>query len=178
MESTYLTSTRGNRYRVDADLQEVLAAHRWYEFSGGRAYRRTPGGIVQLHRQVVAVDDPTVSVRFRNRDPRDCRRANLEVVQDRRLVAPRQRPVPPWRGSSRFRGVGWHRKRGQWQAFLRNPKKEGRVEWLGFFGTDETGEIRAAEAYDRRARELYGPEAILNFVREPRRRPGGRRSDR
>lgn len=70
---------------------------------------------------------------------------------------------PRWRGReqkqraySRFRGVTYDKRRGQWAARL---ETGGRCHHLGFFKTEEP----AAVAYDRETRRVFGAKAKLNF---------------
>jgi hypothetical protein len=58
--------------------------------------------------------------------------------------------------TSRFRGVCWNRQLGQWRAFLR---VSGKMHNLGHFHDEEL----AARAHDRKALELAGSSAQLNF---------------
>lgn len=58
------------------------------------------------------------------------------------------------RTASRFRGVVLHGKK--WRASIRH---DGEIKRLGRFDNDED----AARAYDAAARELFGPNAALNF---------------
>ena len=164
---TAITTTKGNRRLLDPEDHERLGHYVWYEYPNGRAYRREGRRIYLLHREVMQVDHRNLRVVFINEDARDCRRSNLRV--EKRHQRGRQRRIPPWRGSSRFRGVGWHKRSERWQAFIKNPETR-RLEHLGFFPGTPIGELRAAERYDERARQLYGGEAILNFAREKKRR--------
>jgi hypothetical protein len=170
IQQTVLITTKGNQRLVDPDDFERLKHFTWYEYPNGRAYRREGRRVFLLHREVMQVDHRNLRVSFVNEDPRDCRRSNLRV--EKRNQRGRQRRIPPWRGSSRFRGVGWHKRSERWQAFIKNPDTR-KLEHLGFFPGTPAGELRAAEVYDQRARELYGNEAILNFVRERKRRRRG-----
>ena len=60
---------------------------------------------------------------------------------------------------SRFKGVSRSRQTPQrpWRAYIQTPDK--RYKHLGLYLT----ETEAAEAYDRKAQELFGPYARLNF---------------
>lgn len=55
-----------------------------------------------------------------------------------------------------FRGLKWNYPRRKWEVRI---KKNGDEEYLGIFSDP----IDAAKVYDRRARELFGADAILNF---------------
>ena len=60
------------------------------------------------------------------------------------------------KGTSKYKGVWWNTKKNKWLAMITS---KGRHFHLGFF--DE--EIEAAKAYDRKAVELFGEFAYLNF---------------
>lgn len=60
-------------------------------------------------------------------------------------------------GTSRYRGVWFHKAEGRWESAFHVGKKRVRV---GFFDTEE----EAAIAYDRRVREVRGQDARTNFV--------------
>jgi hypothetical protein len=111
-----------------------------------------------LHRMILGETDPGLCVAHVNRDPLDCRRENLVVrTKSQRQGAARKLRLrlgkPP---SSRFKGVSWIESKGKWEAKIH---KEGRRHRLGLFHD----EIAAAEAYDEKARELFGEHARLNF---------------
>jgi hypothetical protein len=57
--------------------------------------------------------------------------------------------------SSQYKGVSWRRDRNKWQAAI---KIDRRQRNLGFF----TDELEAARAYDRAARDAWGPYARVN----------------
>jgi hypothetical protein len=64
-------------------------------------------------------------------------------------------------GTSHYRGV--HRHHRKWRAVIHIPNPSGRGPGkplcIGLFSS----EIEAAKAYDAKARELFGAEALLNF---------------
>lgn len=57
--------------------------------------------------------------------------------------------------SSRYRGVSWIKSRNKWQAGV---KHKGKMYHAGRF----TDELDAARAYDEKALEVFGPDAVLN----------------
>jgi uncharacterized iron-regulated membrane protein len=66
-------------------------------------------------------------------------------------------PAPP--GTSRFRGVSWHKATGLWQAAI---KVNGTLTYLGEFGTQEA----AARACDDKVKEKGLSTTRLNFPAE------------
>jgi hypothetical protein len=62
--------------------------------------------------------------------------------------------------TSRYKGVRLSRHRGKWRAEI---MKDRRTLYLGMFASEED----AARAYDRKALELHGPAARLNFPEYP-----------
>lgn len=166
-----IVTTNGTRHLVDPEDYDRLKNFTWYEYPNGSAYRRDggwKGRAVRLNREVLGVDQKNLRVCFRSGNPRDCRRSNLEIQHVRAKTGPRA-SIPPWRGSSRFRGVSWHKRSARWQVVIRNPET-GKLEHLGFWPGTPLGEIRAAEVYDGRAKQLHGGRAVLNFARVRRRR--------
>jgi hypothetical protein len=64
-------------------------------------------------------------------------------------------------GTSRFKGVYWNKEKAKWQAAIGVGKANGkqRMLYLGRFVDEEM----AARAYDRKAFEMHGEFAVLNF---------------
>lgn len=88
-----------------------------------------------------------------NFDLLDFRRKNLAIVSHN--LACQRQPPKKW-GSSRYKGVTWHKKGRKWTAAL---TIDAKPLHLGCYDTEE----EAATAYDKAAREHYGPYARLNF---------------
>ena len=116
------------------------------------------GETAPLHRLILDVTDPELSVMHLNGDPLDCRRANLVVrtFSERSAASRKMRFVSGRPCTSRYKGVCWANDRGKWVAQI---KVEGRRRQIGRFDD----EIAAAEAYDKAARAAWGEHARLNF---------------
>lgn len=58
--------------------------------------------------------------------------------------------------SSRFKGVWWSKWKSKWEVTI---KKNMVTMYLGSFASEED----AAKAYDKKATEIYGEDAAINF---------------
>jgi len=65
---------------------------------------------------------------------------------------------PMRNGSSKYKGVCWHKTYKKWYSSI---GKTGKRFYLGRFDN----EIDAALAYDKKAKELFGEFAYLNFAK-------------
>ena len=86
-----------------------------------------------------------------NRDRQDNRLQNLRLASKTENGHNR---TP--RGSSKYAGVSWYDPLQKWKAGV---SKNGNFYYLGYFENEE----EAARARDKKARELYGDRATLNF---------------
>lgn len=92
-----------------------------------------------------------------NRNPLDNRRSNLRhVTQNQNMMN-----MAPYRlkheRSSKYKGVSRAKKDKSWRAFI---SAYGKNEYLGSFSTPEA----AAEAYNKRSKELHGDCGYLNQI--------------
>ena len=146
---------------VDASDHEWLSQWTWW-LHNGYAARRGKSGMIYMHREILQAPRGK-DVDHINRNKLDNTRLNLWVCT--RGENARNRSKQRGR-SSRFRGVSYSKACGKWGATI---GFEGKSIWLGYF----TDEEEAARAYDRKAVELFGESARLNFPEEwPARRRG------
>jgi len=138
--------------RRDAADYERLNRYRWNAFdSGGKLYARRsfPGGTILMHREIMQPPDGMV-VDHINGNGLNNRRSNL------RNCTPRQNEhnKPPRSGKFRFKGV--YPRGDKWYAAI---KHQGKTHYLGTFDN----QTKAAQARDRKAHDLQGQFAYLNF---------------
>lgn len=143
---------------VDAADYKKLSKYKWYACRHGPtvyATCRDKGRVVYMHRMILRPRKGYV-VDHIDGNGLNNRRGNLRVCTHQQNQANRG----PCGGSSRF--VGVYRKGDQWVAEIRC---RGEYFYLGLFDD----EVEAAKARDRKAYELHGPYAYLNFPEDFRR---------
>jgi len=148
--------TRGKFALVSAADFEWLSKHRWSCRGGGNPYaaRFENGKVVWMHREIMKTPPGMVCDHMDgnglNNLPANLRNCNhADNVHNLSKAA---------HGTSIYKGV-WRDKTGKWHSKICHA---GRRYWLGTF--DE--EVAAARAYDRKAVELFGEYARLNFPDE------------
>jgi HNH endonuclease/AP2 domain len=109
---------------------------------------------IRMHRLVLYAPRD-VEADHVNGDTLDNRRANLRLAAHAENM--RNRRIPST-NTSGFKGVGFHKLRRRWQAYI---KVRGKQYHLGCFATPEA----AAAEYDRAARLSFGRFARTNDKR-------------
>lgn len=155
----YIPLTKGKYAIIDAADYERVAKFKWCASGSGRriyACRRQGPRIVYLHCLLKNAPKGMV-VDHKDGDPLNDRQSNLRICTQRQNTY----NSPPRGGTSQFKGVAWNRRARKWQARI---QCDGRKFYLGLF----RDEAEAARAYDRKAHELFGEYAYLNFPEEIR----------
>jgi hypothetical protein len=150
----YIPLTRRLHALVDQEDYEWLMRYQWHASPNSRtgtfyARRHHRGHTILMHRLIVQAPKGTV-VDHINGNGLDNRRCNLRLCTRQQNARNRR---PQAKAGSRFLGVYPHGTR--WMA------KVGR-HYLGLFDD----EVEAAQARDRKALELFGEYAWLNFPPE------------
>jgi hypothetical protein len=152
----HIPLTRGLWAVVDAADYQWLSRYRWCVKSGrsGKFYAgRSEGGrFIMMHRQIMQ-PPPGMVVDHIDGNPLNNRRCNLRIC----TLAQNARNRRPMPSTSGF--VGVYPSRKKWSARI---TYRGRVLNVGLFDD----KVTAAKARDRKARELFGEFAYLNFPEE------------
>jgi len=153
----YIPLTRGKFAIVDKADYEWLSQYRWCTLGGGErpyACRRENGKTIYMHRQIMRPPEG-MCVDHIHGVTLDNRRANLrlctpsENMRNRRGNCGRDLP----------KGVTYQRHCNKYKASI---GCEGVPKHIGYYDDP----IEAAKAYDRKAVELFGEFARLNFPQE------------
>jgi hypothetical protein len=106
-----------------------------------------------MHRFIIKAERGQI-VDHINGDPLDNRKQNLRIVTASQNAMNAKRPTIPGK-LSRFKGVTWDRKTGEWIAYITAEKQQ---YYLGRYET----ELDAARAYDSEALVRHGAYARTN----------------
>jgi len=140
---------------VDKEDYEWLNQWHWHVYGGGYAARREKGKLILMHRQIMQPPKGRV-VDHINGNGYDNTRANMRNITPRQNTHNRGK----YAGSnSIYKGVWYDEQCHRWRARICCGKE---CFYLGYFDS----EIEAARAYDRKAVELLGEFARLNFPEE------------
>jgi HNH endonuclease/AP2 domain-containing protein len=151
--TAYIPLTKGQFAIVDDEDFAFLSQWKW-QYSGRYAVRTGPRPSrknIWMHRLIINPPEG-LEVDHINRNRLDNRRCNLRVVTHSFNI----QNSPIQKHTSGYRGVYWNKERQKWSAGAGGRKQ---FCWLGYF----RNELDAARAYDQAARELFGPDAQVNF---------------
>lgn len=151
--------TQGQFAIVDPGNYECLKQYKWYALKMRNAfYAVRPIGkwpnqqMILMHRQIMNTPKG-METDHRNHNTLDNRIANLRICTHSNNQYNRKIPRT---GTSKFKGVSWHKTREKWMVCIQKDKK---TIHLGRFDN----EIKAAMTYDKKAKEIYGAFACPNF---------------
>ena len=144
----------GNGVDAWIDLEDFAKVYlySWYLHSEGYAVASDGRDKLYLHRYIMGVTDPKIFVDHEDHDRLNNRKNNLRVCE---------RTQNQWNRKPRgkFKGITYIPRKDKWQVRLR---ANGVVYNLGYYKDP----VEAAKAHDRKAIELHGQFASLNFPKE------------
>ncbi len=150
----HIPLTKGKFAIVDEKDYERLSRYRWHAICiRGHWYaRRYAGrGAIMMHREIMdAPQDKCVD--HVDGNGLNNRRCNLRLCTQQQNMQNRR----PLLRTSKFKGVSYYKSTEKWHAEI---TYWGKKTYIGSFDD----EIEAAKAYDRKAIELFGEFAYLNF---------------
>lgn len=154
--------TQGMTCLIDASDYDLIKDHRWCynkHKKGNTGYVVTHIPIndkrktLMIHRLILNPSDKNQKIDHINRNGCDNRRSNLRVCshQQNLMNKPKQKD-----NESGFKGVSYDKQTKKFRAQISFNNKD---IYLGRFADP----IEAAKSYDRKALELFGEFAVLNF---------------
>lgn len=158
--------TKGKTAKVDDEDYEKLMKYSWnaHKHSNSDTIYYASRGVkvlgikkvigFKMHRQIMGVIDPKISVDHINGDSLDNRRCNLRVCAHKENTRNRKKSENK---SSPYKGLWWNKRSKKWQAAIRF---EGKAYHLRYF----IDPIEAAEAYNKAAIKYFGEYAKLNII--------------
>lgn len=142
---------------IDAEDAHLAAGHSWFGVQRGRnryALSFVDGKQVALHRRILGVEGALV-VDHIDFDGLNNRRANLRAVTARENGRRKRKPLTS--RTSAYKGVTRVAGKRAWSARIRVGDRRF------FLGVHPTP-TKAAVAYNRVARRVFGPMALLNEI--------------
>lgn len=150
--------TQGKIAIVDDEDYVIINQHKWFAVRSRKIYYartwiKTDSGkiLMPIHRFIMN-PDKHVLIDHINGDGLDNRRCNLRICNY--ITNQRNRRITI--GSSRFKGVCWHKLNNKWRARIRI---NCHLKDLGCFDS----ELAAAKSYDQAAILYFGNFARINF---------------
>lgn len=152
-ETALVPLSRGQVAVIDASDVSLIAGRKWHAQRGphtwyAAANETAPDGkrtLVRMHRLIIGAA-PDVVVDHIDSNGLNCRRHNLRVATHAENMRNRRIGV---NNTSGFKGVHWHRRKGQWMAQIR---VDTRNVYLGMF----TDPVEAHRAYCHAAVKYHG----------------------
>ena len=149
--------TKGKFAMVDAEDHEGLCRYKWTALTIGKkcyAFRNAGRHCLLMHREITNAPTGMVVDHKDGNGLNNCK-SNLRVCTHQQNVCNKG----PRFATSKYKGVSWDKTKNKWRA---TTSFKGKPIAIGRFDD----EIEAAKARDRKAYELFGEFAYLNFPDE------------
>lgn len=134
---------------IDTEDKVRCAVHKWHLNHGYVASTLPNRKVLFLHRHILEYNGE-LEIDHINHSGLDNRKANLRVTTHQQNGMNQQRQKGC---SSEYKGVYWFKNAKKWRAQI---KANGEKIHLGYF----TNELEASEAYNKKAKELFGDYAL------------------
>lgn len=147
--------TQGKYAIVDADEYYQLSRFTWFAINSNKTFyaaRAHRGTTVKMHRVIVDAPGHLVVDHIDRNGLNNCK-SNLRVCTNAQNIL---NAGARGKGLSKYKGVSRHARGKKWVSVIQLNKK---THYLGYFND----EIEAAKAYDKKASQLHGEFACLNF---------------
>ena len=148
--------TQGKIAIVDDENYKWLNQWKWRAHKSRNTYyavRAKNGEHIAMHREILGLTKGDGKLTdHKSRNGLDNQEHNLRICTSFQ----NQHNRKPQGGTSKYKGVSWNKRERRWQARI---ESSGKTIHIGNF----TNELKAAEAYDRKAKELFGEFACINF---------------
>lgn len=144
--------TQGKFALVDDDDFERVNKYKWCISSYRYANNKNLG---KMHRFILNINNPKIWIDHKDQNTFNNQKSNLRVA----TVSQNNSNINKNRKNNKsgYRGVGYHKTVRKWRARVNCNNKQYN---LGWFNTAE----EAAQAYDKKARELFREfTGLLNF---------------
>lgn len=143
--------TNGKIVLVDEEDFIGLNKYRWYP-NKGYAVAKINKKNVLMHRLILNLEGK-IETDHINHNKLDNRKENIRFATRSQNAANQLKS----RGTSKYKGVSWHKKRRKWQSGIK-------INYKAIYLGRHINEIEAARAYDKAAKRLFGEFALLNFA--------------
>ncbi len=151
--------TQGKCAIVDDEDYEQLNQWKWIACKSRNTFYAAKSAKIngywstkKMHHFILPSIPKGSMVDHKNRNGLDNRKNNLRICSIAQNT--RNRKTPPH--SSKYKGVCWEGRRKAWRAYI---TIKGKFIHIGYFNKEE----RAAIAYDKAAKTLFGEFAYTNF---------------
>jgi hypothetical protein len=151
----WIPLTNGKKAKIDKEDYVKVSKYKWHNSLGyAQAYSKdTPYNPVAMHRLIM--NDPIgFSIDHINHNRLDNRKCNLRFCNMSQNIA---NSLLSKINTSGYKGVDWHKGSRQWRARI---TINGKRFDLGNFKSIKN----AAEAYNKKAKKIFGEFALLNKI--------------
>lgn len=150
--------TNGRVAYIDDEDYDLVMKHKWFAVKCTNTYyaythikKNGKDTTLKMHRLIMGFTNPKILVDHRDRNGLNNQKHNMRESNSTQNNANRVS-----RGTSKYLGVCWKKQDSMWQVRVTYNKV---IHYVGIF----KDEIEAAKAYDKKALEIHGEFANLNF---------------